>query len=860
LTTIGTAVLQIIPSLKGVTDAIEKQIDGKVVEVKIAPKVDKPAVAKASRETGEAIAKGTKDAVRKADIGKAVAEDVKKSVNKAAPGKDIGKAVADDVKTSVQKASPGKEIAKSVTEDVKKASPGKDLAKVIVEGIADGVKQELPKGSVGEQILDSISKNPGDFIAMGTGLVDGIGKGIKAAPGIADALKDGIKNVDFKSVGDLISGGLKGGLGDLKTALSGLSAADISTGLNATVDALRGLEGLGVPKEVGDLLSDIADAADQGKEVGDGIRQFTEPLQELSTGSKLEKWAGKAGFLGDIVETGIAAGKAGWAVGEFLDKLGLLDGIREQINGLPPIKIVPTPEELKLQADLFGEMAGTLKSMPDAKTVTVDALTDDAEAKLKSFGFDVTHTDGQVKIVARTEEAAAMMDAWRRGENAKPLTPGVVPNITSANVLMQHFVDQWSTALIKPNVAPQIAPVTTAPRDPNSPDAGNDPLKVFARPPHRARGGQISGPGTGTSDSILAWLSSGEFVVNADATRKNLPLLEIINSGRLPGFAGGGQVGADVAAAEKLVGHPYSTAQRFDCSGDVARVINAALGRDGGSLMTTASAAQWLAALGFKPGIGGPGAISVGWKNGGPGGGHMAMTLSDGRNAEGGGSHPNFMIGGSAAGASSAQFTDHMYLALAAATPSTPAPAVSGQGDQTPASAAPAGGSAAAGGSGPLPTSISGLSSFGLDSLGTGVGKTNSGSDLGLFGKAAASAASGQVASALGVFGVGDTPPFLQAASKLIGGIKVSDSSGKSLFDGSNLFNFGQGSGGSAAPLSASSAATGTPPPDAAHGTQAGQQPGPAVVYNITARDTEDAFIRAQRVQNERAAAKLSVY
>ncbi len=45
-------------------------------------------------------------------------------------------------------------------------------------------------------------------------------------------------------------------------------------------------------------------------------------------------------------------------------------------------------------------------------------------------------------------------------------------------------------------------------------------------------GGQVRGPGSGTSDSILAWLSNGEFVVNADAAAKHLPLLAAINSGR----------------------------------------------------------------------------------------------------------------------------------------------------------------------------------------------------------------------------------------------------------------------------------------------------------------------------------------
>lgn len=53
-------------------------------------------------------------------------------------------------------------------------------------------------------------------------------------------------------------------------------------------------------------------------------------------------------------------------------------------------------------------------------------------------------------------------------------------------------------------------------------------------------GGQISGPGTGRSDSILARVSNGEFIVNAKSTARNLPLLHAINEDRLPAFAHGG--------------------------------------------------------------------------------------------------------------------------------------------------------------------------------------------------------------------------------------------------------------------------------------------------------------------------------
>lgn len=57
-----------------------------------------------------------------------------------------------------------------------------------------------------------------------------------------------------------------------------------------------------------------------------------------------------------------------------------------------------------------------------------------------------------------------------------------------------------------------------------------------------ADGGYIEGPGTGTSDSIVARLSNGEYVVNAASTSKYRGLIDAINSDSLPGFASGGAV------------------------------------------------------------------------------------------------------------------------------------------------------------------------------------------------------------------------------------------------------------------------------------------------------------------------------
>lgn len=49
-----------------------------------------------------------------------------------------------------------------------------------------------------------------------------------------------------------------------------------------------------------------------------------------------------------------------------------------------------------------------------------------------------------------------------------------------------------------------------------------------------AEGGLIKGSGTGTSDSNLALVSDGEFIVSADKTKGNMALLQAINEGRLP--------------------------------------------------------------------------------------------------------------------------------------------------------------------------------------------------------------------------------------------------------------------------------------------------------------------------------------
>ena len=68
-----------------------------------------------------------------------------------------------------------------------------------------------------------------------------------------------------------------------------------------------------------------------------------------------------------------------------------------------------------------------------------------------------------------------------------------------------------------------------------------------------AGGGRIRGPGSSTSDSILARLSNGEFIVRAAAVdHYGAGLLNRINQMQIPRFASGGMVGSNSGGTVNL--------------------------------------------------------------------------------------------------------------------------------------------------------------------------------------------------------------------------------------------------------------------------------------------------------------------
>lgn len=106
--------------------------------------------------------------------------------------------------------------------------------------------------------------------------------------------------------------------------------------------------------------------------------------------------------------------------------------------------------------------------------------------------------------------------------------------------------------------------------------AGGGAIRAFAG---GGNTGKINGPGTGRSDSILARVSNGEYIVNAKSTALNRGLLDAINFGQaiVPGYANGGVInmGQELMNQKKNEPTPNSSTVNIAITGDISRQTRA---------------------------------------------------------------------------------------------------------------------------------------------------------------------------------------------------------------------------------------------------------------------------------------------
>ncbi|QFG10035.1 tape measure protein [Mycobacterium phage IdentityCrisis] len=913
MTTIGYATLQIIPSLRGVSDAINKESRNLTLTPKV--QVDATAANRAGQQVGKAVADGAEGATgRMADIGRRMSSALGTAVKGAAIGAvgGLSAVLASTLSSGFDRlksidatqakllglgnsAETVKKIMENATAAVKGTAFGLgEAGTVAASAVAAGVKPGAELERTLKLVADASAiagTSMGDMgaifnkVAAG-GVIQGeelaqLGdRGIpilqllstQLGVSVADVRKLASEGkIGFAEFQNAIESGMggaaqkmgttfEGSMGNLRAAMGRLGEKLLKPLFDAMIEAAPKITAAfdTVTRNLGGIGDFVSRNETAIKGVGIAITTFVVPA--------LLAWtAAQAKAIAASVVSAIASIASSWrTVGTAL-RLGAAAqwAMNVAMNANPIGLIVTAVAALVTGLVLFftkTELGQRIwKGFTEYLSVAWEAVK---VAFAAAWDFIRTIWDAMVAKAGEVWQGVqarftAIVDfvkglPGRIGDAAKGMWDGIG---NAFKAMVNGLISVWnrfasSLSFSPPDWVPGIGG------------------KTFSLPTIQP----FSGGGyTGDLpiDRIAGVVHGGEHVIQA-ASRKRIEadhpgLLDYMNAtGRLPGYAGGGLV-AGTAELRKII------AERFGISNiggwrpqdqygehSTGRALDVMVGDD---------RAKGDAVKDFA--LANASAIDLKWviwrqRLYYPGGGGYDMEDR---------------------GSPTANHMDHVHIfsgpAIAAglrdalrskeaepATSSSPGVIDPNSTDQTSAQAADvapvaATSGAVTGGDGAsLPSSVSELAGYGGQAIGGDVGS------------AVGEIAAGQVRSALGVFGVPDSPGWLQGISKFVGGLSISDAQGNNIFGGGggassaiggmgSLFGGGQDDGyGGAAPVAASSPA---PPraPDGgiAHGTQAGQRPGPpAPVYNIRTATVEDAFLQAQRRENVRLASKVDRY
>lgn len=204
-------------------------------------------------------------------------------------------------------------------------------------------------------------------------------------------------------------------------------------------------------------------------------------------GEKLATWANDGASAIDGLANGMQ---------QSLKKVGdqhPFKGITEAMEKLNKMTV-----EVKVQAEWqkVQDIHNRLKGLPPKTPIVVDAVTGPARADLERLGYQVkTLPGGKIEVTANTNPAKQQAEATMRWLNSlyANITVGVVG--PGKNYALKNMKGGMAAL---------------------------------------AEGGWVSGPGTGTSDSVPLWGSDGEFMTKEKEAQKpyNRQMLEAINSGK----------------------------------------------------------------------------------------------------------------------------------------------------------------------------------------------------------------------------------------------------------------------------------------------------------------------------------------
>lgn len=836
MTTIGYATLQLIPSLLGVTEAIDKQIDGKVVSVSITPKVDQKAVDTAGKQVKDTIEKQTTEVAVKPKVDQPAAETAGKQAKETVE-KHTG-----DVKVVPRIESAAITNAGATAGELAGRAIGEQIAKTIPTGMS-GVA-----GSVGN-ILRSALPGLGSVVGAGAGAA------------IVTSILDGVSRGNYTKAGESIKRGLVGAVdkANIGTDIAIRLGNSLSGGLSKASDKIATVAGsiTGRVSEVGNALTTTKELI--GGDDAWGAGAIDTLNNALGTATPLLEGMNAAAVLASAGANAIAfASKAAaaaqrlWNLAMTANPIGLIVvAVGALVAGI--IYAYQHSERFRAIVD------AAWKAIKIAAEAVVKWFMDTAWPMLKRVWEGIG--DGWNWLVTKAQEVwTGVREKFTGMVNFVKGLPGAITNAAKG------MWDGLKNGLVA--VLNWIGDKWNAVADTLSIGVGGTKISAI---PHMPKFGFDIGGYTGNVpvNRIAGVVHGDEFVIKSKS-RKGIEnaypgLLDYLNNqGKLPGYAQGGLVKGTAELSDII-------SQQFRPSGGIGgyrspdgkfnehstgRALDVMVGNDKAKgdavkdfVLSNAAAidlkwAIWRQHL-YYPGGGGYDMED----RGSPTDNHM--------------DHVHIFSGPGIANGLLGSLQSKTAAAVNAGTKASGPPVGDAPGGSLGAeavsAAAPGGGSSSTGGGFNLPSSLSGLSGIGLAGMGVTTQVPGQPERTFEFGNAAAAAVGGQVSSALGVLGVGDSPGWLKGISQFVSGISVGGGG-----SGGGLGGAPEGAGpgarfGGATPIAASAAvpAPAALPAGAAHGTQAGARPGPVFNTTISAFDTSSAVTIWRQQQDEMAAAKL---
>jgi hypothetical protein len=337
------------------------------------------------------------------------------------------------------------------------------------------------------------------------------------------------------------------GIRALRAGLAALVGVEIVRGIKSGIDSLNELNNtaarLRVPPEflrqvrlAAAQIGQDAAVADRiigqlNKNTTDAILKQRELGRSAGGVDTLRGGMGRRPTLADVSGLALRGGQPGFN----------LDEVITQAGGILPF-ILGRPFNEKKVADEWRKIAQRILALRDPairaelSQRTYGATFEEAFGTPTAPGTERRRAEGTLpEVKGQTDAQKATLaeinknvadigEAWQQGNQGLAVAVGQTAIAASQLRTWQNILSGVSSTQAAEAAAMPFAPAGTS---------------VPVEAGLQAAGGLIRGPGTGTSDSIPAWLSNGEYVINASSVRRlGTGFLHSLNNFALGGLVG----------------------------------------------------------------------------------------------------------------------------------------------------------------------------------------------------------------------------------------------------------------------------------------------------------------------------------